>query len=178
MTEAAMPPFMSQVPATVDAAVANLAAEGIGGPAVAGLDHVVVAVEMHAVARTCAFDPGHHVPARIPVAVGGRAVGADHLDGEATVPEARTEDVADLAVIAARRIERRDADEDLRQRNDLVAAGGHGVDQGVFGVHARHPAPGCRPRQALPFAGELAYSLGACATLRPGTTSRGRETGC
>jgi hypothetical protein len=71
--------------ATVDAAVAHLAAEGIGGPAVAGLDHVVMAVEMHAVAGTRAFDPGDHVPARIPVAVGGRAVGADHLDGEATV---------------------------------------------------------------------------------------------
>ena len=36
--------------AAIDAAVPDLTAEGIGGPAMSGFDHVVMAVEMHAVA--------------------------------------------------------------------------------------------------------------------------------
>jgi hypothetical protein len=125
---------------------------------VARLHNVVMAVEMHAVAGARALDPGDHVPAGIPVAVGGRAMGADQFHGKAPVREARTEKLADFAVVQARGIERGDAHESLRQGDDLVASGLDGRCQCMVLVHVRHTARRLSYGQALPFRSKVPYT--------------------
>ena len=49
--------------AAIDAAIPDLTAEGIGGPAMSGFHDVVMAVEMHAVAGRGPLDSRDHVPA-------------------------------------------------------------------------------------------------------------------
>ena len=65
--------------AAIDAAVPDLATEGIGGPAMPNLDHVDMGVEMHAGAGARALAAGDDIPARMPVAVADRARRADQL---------------------------------------------------------------------------------------------------
>ena len=52
-------------PAAIDAVALHLGAEGVAGPAMADLDHVVMGVEMDAVAVSGALFPRDHVPARV-----------------------------------------------------------------------------------------------------------------
>ncbi len=88
----------------------------------ADLDHVVMAVEMHALSGSAAAVAGDEVPAREFLAVARRAVGTDQL----AVPALRTQPglqvFADLAIQAARRVQRRNADQVLRQADQIVAA--------------------------------------------------------
>ncbi len=107
--------------AAIDAVALDFGAEGIAGPAVADLDHVVMAVEMHAVAGGGAFAARDHVPARMGGAVAGRAFGADQIDGEAVPAEPFGEIFADFQIVAARWVERGDANQVLRQRDKVVA---------------------------------------------------------
>ena len=136
--------------AAVDLAVAQLAAERIGGPAGADLDHVVVRVEVDGVAGRRALAAGDEVPARMLVAVAGRALGAEQLDGEAARRQAVADVLADREVVVAGRVDRRDADEVLGQRDEVVAAvgdggaeffaevGGHGAEAAVLRVNCGH----------------------------------------
>jgi hypothetical protein len=66
-----------------DAVAVQFTAEGIARPAMADLDHVMVAVEMHAVTRACPLQAGDKVPARGCVTVARRAMRADKLHAEA-----------------------------------------------------------------------------------------------
>ena len=107
--------------AAVDLAVLELAAERIEGPAAAGFDHVVMRVEVHRLARPAALAPGDDVPARILVAVADRALGANQFNGIAGFAQALGEVIADFAVVVPGRIDRRNADQVLRQRDQVVA---------------------------------------------------------
>src|SRR5690349_13044404 len=71
----------------VYAAVADRPGVGVYGPAVAGLDHVDVRVEMHGRAGTAALEAGDHIGARVAVVVARRTFAAHILDGEAAAPE-------------------------------------------------------------------------------------------
>jgi hypothetical protein len=93
----------------------------------------------------------------IAVAVGGRAMGADQFHGKAPVREARTEKLADFAVVQARGIERGDAHESLRQGDDLVASGLDGRCQCMVLVHADTLRADCYG-QALPFRSKVPYT--------------------
>ena len=112
---------MSQAAAAVDAPVDQRPAEGVGGPALPDLDHVDVAVEMHARPRARALAAGDEVPARVPVAVAGRALGAHELGPEAERLQPARDELADLAVVLARRVDGRDAHQRLGQRDQRLA---------------------------------------------------------
>jgi len=88
----------------------------------ADLDHVVMAVEMHAFAGRAAPMPGDQVPARKGFAVAGRAMGADQFAGPALRRQPGLQVFADLAIVAARRVQRRDADQIPGQADQVVAA--------------------------------------------------------
>ena len=103
----------------------------------ADLDHVVMRVEMHAVAGARALDAGDEVPARIGLAVAGRAMGADQFGREAAFGEIGGEKIADLAVIAPRRVQRRNAYQCLRQRDQIIAARVDGGFQASGEVHTQ-----------------------------------------
>src|SRR6185369_4908937 len=69
--------------AAVNLAVFQFAAPRIDAPAIAGFDHVDMRVEMHARPRAFAFDPRHHIGARIFVAIGFLGGSARIFDAEA-----------------------------------------------------------------------------------------------
>ena len=117
--------------APVDAVAVQLCAEGIARPAMANLDHVVMAVEMHAVARTRPLQAGDKVPARIGIAVTRCALGADKLHAEAGRQQPGGQIVADPAVILPRRVQRGNADEILRQADQVLAPGIDGKKQRI-----------------------------------------------
>ena len=115
--------------APVDAATVDFAAEGVAGPAMADLDHVVMAVEMDAVARAGALHPRDEVPARMAVAVARRAIGHGSTRQEKPAPPSRAARIiADIAVVQARRVQRRNPDQIPGQRDQRIASGG---DPGV-----------------------------------------------
>ena len=107
--------------APVYAPVGKFAAEWLAGPSVTNLDHVVMAVEMHAIAGARPLDPRKKVPARMLGAVGRRAMGADQFDPVAGGCQVIGEKVANLAVIQPGRVERRDLDKRLGQFDEPVA---------------------------------------------------------
>src|SRR6056297_3077389 len=109
-------------PAPVYTAVAQLAAKGLHGPAMAHLDHVNMAVEMHASTGARALAPRDDIPARMPVAVAGCAMRADHLRREPRLGQPPVQIVAELAIVHARRVQRRDTDQVLRERNQIRLA--------------------------------------------------------
>ncbi len=115
------PAFHVAGAAPVDLAVDQFTAKGVVGPAVADLDHVGMAVEMHAIARAPAFAACDDVPARVFVAVAGRAVGADQFGFKPRSPQTPVQIVADRAIIASRRVQRGDADQVLGQRDQVIA---------------------------------------------------------
>jgi len=116
------PAFHVAGAAAIDAAVPQFSAERIDRPAVAGLHDIDMGVEMHAGAGRSALTARHNVPTRIAVAVAGRAVGADHFNVEPPLLQPRRQIFADLQIGLAWRIERRDADQVLGQRDQLVAS--------------------------------------------------------
>ncbi|MPL95501.1 hypothetical protein SDC9_41672 [bioreactor metagenome] len=108
--------------AAIDPAVDQLGPERVARPAMADLDHVVMAVEMHALAGARARAPRDEIPAREVLAIAGRAGGAQQFDGESLPRQSLGQKLADLAVIAPGWVQRRHADQRLRQRNERVAA--------------------------------------------------------
>ncbi len=110
--------------ATVDAVPLDPGPERIAGPAVADLDHVVMGVEMDAVAGARAVMARDEVPARMGVAVAKGPLRADQRHREAGPRKPRREVIADLAVVVPGGIEGRDADQIPGQRDKVVAAGG------------------------------------------------------
>ncbi|MFD1381638.1 hypothetical protein [Fodinicurvata halophila] len=63
-----------------------------------------------------------HVPARVLVAVTRRAFGPDEFHFEAAAFQALGQELADFQVTVARRIERGNADQGLRQFDQVVAS--------------------------------------------------------
>ena len=119
---AASPPFMSQAAAAVDPAVDQRAAERVGGPALPDLDHVDMAVEVHARPRPRALAPRHQVPARIAVAVARRRPRRARTRSRSPARASRSADqLADLAVVLAGRVHRRHPHQRLGQRDQLLA---------------------------------------------------------
>ena len=116
------PAFHVAGAATIDFAVAQLAAKRVFGPAAANLDHICVAVEMHAIARPRAFVARDNIPAWVFVAVARRAVGADQLGRKARLLQALVQIVADFAIAVARRVQCGDADQIAGQRDQVIAA--------------------------------------------------------
>ncbi len=96
--------------APVDAVPLDPGPERIAGPAVADLDHVVMGVEMDAVAGARAVMARDEVPARMGVAVAKGPLRADQRHREAGPRKPRREVIADLAVVVPGGIEGRDAD--------------------------------------------------------------------
>ena len=88
--------------AAVEAAVTDRAGERIDAPALAGLDHVEVAVEVDAGTGVAALISGDQVDLRIALAVAERALGAQVADLEAAWP-------GDCRACARRRDRRRPA---------------------------------------------------------------------
>ncbi len=119
-----------------DAALVQLAPERIAGPAVAHGHDVMVAVEVKAIAGARAFEPADDVPAGMPVAVSGGPFGANVIDLPALRRHPGPDEVADVAVVQARGIERGDSDEPLRQVHQRVAAA---LDLAEQSVHRRLP---------------------------------------
>lgn len=100
---------------------------------------------MHALARLRALAPRHDVPARIGRAIARRTLRADQLRCKATRRKAFVQIFANLAVVFARRIEGRNADKVLRQRDKIVASGDDSrAQQGRLVL-----LPGCRGHVAL-----------------------------
>ena len=91
----------------------------------ADLDHVVVAVEMHAFAGPPGIMAGDKVPAREFLAIAGCALGADQSAFPALRGEPRRKILADIEVMPPRRVQRRNADQILRQADQVVAADLH-----------------------------------------------------
>ena len=105
--------------------------EGVACPAMADLDHVVMRIEMHRLAGPGAMAAGDEVPARKFRAIAGGAMGADQFAGESPGGEPGFEIFADIAVMPARRIQGRDADQILREADQIIAAGQNGIGQGI-----------------------------------------------
>ena len=109
--------------AAVQAAALDHARERVDGPAPSGLDHVDVAVEVHARAGPLPLAAGDHVEARIALAVAKRAFGPDvgHLEAGAMQPFAQMPRAGLIGF--AGRIDRREAHQlpgKLHQRVPLV----------------------------------------------------------
>ena len=109
-------------------------AKGITRPACADFNHIRMAVEMHTIARLRALAAGKNVPTRVFVAVTRRALRPDHLCLKAVAFQAVVQIFADQAIIFARRVQRRDADQILRQGDQVIAFRGNCVRQGC--IHA------------------------------------------
>ena len=119
-------------PAAINAVGLQRTAKWIAGPAVANLDHIVMAVEMHAFTGGSALMAGDQVPAWINVAIARRARGTDELGGKARSGQPCPKIIADFTVIAPRRIKRWDADQTLRQRDKIFAAAVNFAKQAVM----------------------------------------------
>lgn len=91
----------------------------------AHLDHIDMAVEMHALAWRPAVASRHEVPARIPIAVANRALGPYQFGLKPGLQKPSVQKVADFAVVRARRIKRGNADQVLRQADQVIAPRGH-----------------------------------------------------
>jgi hypothetical protein len=87
----------------------------------AHVDHIDVAGEMHALARLWPLAAGNHVPARIGLAIPWCAERSDQLGLEPRRSKPTIQIFADLPVIFAGRIQGRDADQLLGERNQIVA---------------------------------------------------------
>ncbi len=87
----------------------------------ADLDHVVMAVEMDAVAGAASLAAGDHVPAWMGGRVARRALGPDEVHCKALPAEPFGEIVADFQIVAAGRVERGNADQVLRQHDEIIA---------------------------------------------------------
>ena len=125
------PPLHVAGAAPIDAVADQLCAEGIARPAMADLDHVVMAVEMHAVTGTRSLQPGDQVPARVCVAVARCALRADEFDAEAGRQQPGCQIVADPAIVLTGRVQCGDADQILRQADQVLAAGIDGKRQRI-----------------------------------------------
>ena len=108
--------------AAIDAAVADDAGERVDAPAVAGLDHVDMRVEMHRRAGAAAVETGDHVGARVAVGVAGRAFAAHELDAEAALLQPRAEIFGARRIGFAGRVDGRKADQVDGQRDEVVDA--------------------------------------------------------
>ena len=101
------------------------------GPAASDLDYVDMAVEMHTFPCVDALASRHDVPARILVTVARGAICPHHFCLKARGRQPPVEIFANLQIVVARRIERRNADQILRQRDQIIAPRHHGLVQPV-----------------------------------------------
>ncbi len=108
--------------AAVDLAVPQHRRERVDGPALAGLDHVDVAVEMHTWARPAAFPAGYDIDPGIGVAVAGRAFGADIGDLETAAFQPLAQIFGARPIGVAGRVDSRKADQILGQGRQFVGA--------------------------------------------------------
>ena len=76
---------------------------------------------MHAFAGFFTVTARHDIPTGIFFAVPGGAVGADQFSGEAGFGQAAIKVVANVAVVFARWVQRRNTDEVLREGNQIIA---------------------------------------------------------
>ena len=118
---AARPPFMSQVPRPMSLPSRSSPAQGSTRPAMPGLDHVDMPVQVDARAGPAALEAGDDVEARVAVAVAGAALAALIGDLEAAGPQALADQLGAGHVGVARRVHGRDADELAGERHELVA---------------------------------------------------------
>ncbi len=115
--------------ATVNLAVFQLTTKRVFGPTMADLDHIMVRIEMNAVAGCATFVTRDHVPTRVFHAVANRPLGADHFDLEPGFRQPFRQIGAYLAIIMPRRVQRGNADQVLGQGDQIVPPGGD------FGKH-------------------------------------------
>jgi len=106
--------------AAVDAVVDDLGGERVVGPAGAGLDHVDMAVEMHARPGPAGLIARNHVGPWIGVGIAPSALGPQHGNLEPARLEAPAQIVAAGGIGVARRIDGGDADQVLGQRHQVV----------------------------------------------------------
>src|SRR5690606_35355164 len=134
--------------AAVDPTVAHDAAERVDGPAVAGGDHIEVAVQVHdriaAGARERADDVDPGMGPRVLRPALGRVV----FDGEAELFEAGADRARAVFIELAGRVDRRDADQFDGEVDDfvrqLIDGGENSVTDLRFGEDARHRTQGLR----------------------------------
>ena len=107
----------------------------------ADLDHVVMAVEMHAIAGAV-FQPCDQVPARKGIRISRRSMRADHQGGKPGQFQPRRKVVADGAIVLAWRIQGGDTDQVLGQTNKRWATGRDLGKDGAIGHPGRVPR-GC-----------------------------------
>ncbi|MEZ5795593.1 hypothetical protein [Albidovulum sp.] len=84
-------------------------------------DHVVVRIEMNALAAARAFVAGDEVPARMRGRIAPRPLGTDQIDAKARPPEPVGKILADLEIVQPRRIECRDPDQIPGEADKIVA---------------------------------------------------------
>jgi hypothetical protein len=102
--------------------VLHLAAERIDRPPAADFDDIMVRVEMHSLARCPAFAPSDDVPARMGVAVACRPLCPQQFRRVPMRRQPPVHVVTNVPVMVARRVHRREADQVLRELDEVVAA--------------------------------------------------------
>ena len=120
------PAFHIAGAAPVNLAVRDFGPEWIKRPAGPDLDHIGVAVEVDTFARPAPFAAGDDVPTGVFLAIAGGTKGADQLRLEPVLAQAGIKVFADQPIVLTRRVKRRDADQILGQRDQIVTLGDNG----------------------------------------------------
>ena len=118
-------------PAPIDAVAVQRGGKGIIGPACANLDHIGMAVEMHTRAGLGALVPRDDVPAGVFFAISGRTFGTDQGGFKPLGGQPLFQQIADRRIVFARRVQSGNADQILRQRDQIIAHPLNSVLQGV-----------------------------------------------
>ncbi len=113
----------------IHAPVGHLPAKWLIGPARSGLNHVDVAVEMHALARRLPLPARHHIGARVAVAVARRADGPNIFHRKAFFGQPFADEMGTRFISVTRRVDGGNAHQVLREGGHLFAFGFDAVQQ-------------------------------------------------